>query len=263
MNDDSPTFTIGAIPFRCVLPEPGPGPGFPVYKSRAMVDRYVDMVDALQPARIVELGIRWGGSTVMLAEMACPSRLVAVDLDAKPVALLDQYIADSGRPVTAYYGFDQADREGLVEVHRVDFADEPLDLVVDDASHLYGPSLASFETLFPLVRPGGLYIVEDWRGQHVVAETIAAAIANPRPEQRSVVDAFVAEHGTTVRSDEPPLSKLALQLVLARASASEAVADVQVDEDWLTVRRGAAPLDPATFRVADIAPDVFGQLAKP
>ncbi|MFP3608175.1 class I SAM-dependent methyltransferase, partial [Paraburkholderia sp. SIMBA_053] len=35
-------------------------------------------------------------------------------------------------------------------------------LVVDDASHFYEQTKTSFKTLFPLVRPGGLYIIEDW-----------------------------------------------------------------------------------------------------
>ncbi len=37
-----------------------------------------------------------------------------------------------------------------------------LDLVIDDASHMYEQTKRSFEILFPLLRPGGLYIIEDW-----------------------------------------------------------------------------------------------------
>jgi hypothetical protein len=42
----------------------------------------------------------------------------------------------------------------------------PLDLIIDDASHMYGLTKTSFETLFPLLRPGGLYIIEDWAWGH-------------------------------------------------------------------------------------------------
>jgi hypothetical protein len=42
----------------------------------------------------------------------------------------------------------------------------PLDLVIDDASHIYGPTKASFQALFPLLRPGGLYLIEDWAWAH-------------------------------------------------------------------------------------------------
>ncbi|WP_371663134.1 hypothetical protein [Streptomyces sp. NBC_00280] len=37
----------------------------------------------------------------------------------------------------------------------------PLDIVVDDGSHLSDDVITSFTTLFPLLRPGGLYVIED------------------------------------------------------------------------------------------------------
>jgi hypothetical protein len=41
-----------------------------------------------------------------------------------------------------------------------------VDLVVDDASHTYEATKTSFEILFPLLRPGGIYIIEDWSWAH-------------------------------------------------------------------------------------------------
>ena len=38
---------------------------------------------------------------------------------------------------------------------------EPLDLVIDDGSHENESQLISFDTLWPHVRPGGFYIIED------------------------------------------------------------------------------------------------------
>ena len=46
-----------------------------------------------------------------------------------------------------------------------ELADE-LDLVVDDASHTYEETRASFEFLFPLLSPGGIYVIEDWSWAH-------------------------------------------------------------------------------------------------
>jgi hypothetical protein len=37
----------------------------------------------------------------------------------------------------------------------------PFDIIIDDGSHYSSDMTISFETLFPLLRPGGLYIVED------------------------------------------------------------------------------------------------------
>jgi demethylmacrocin O-methyltransferase len=52
----------------------------------------------------------------------------------------------------------QADAEFLTELaERIG----PLDIVIDDGSHLSADVITSFQTLFPLLRPGGLYVIED------------------------------------------------------------------------------------------------------
>lgn len=37
----------------------------------------------------------------------------------------------------------------------------PFDIVIDDGSHLSAHVITSFETLFPLLNPGGIYVIED------------------------------------------------------------------------------------------------------
>jgi hypothetical protein len=37
---------------------------------------------------------------------------------------------------------------------------------VDDASHTYEETRTSFEFLFPLLSPGGIYVIEDWSWAH-------------------------------------------------------------------------------------------------
>lgn len=39
----------------------------------------------------------------------------------------------------------------------------PFDLIVDDASHVGHLTAATFSMLWPLVAPGGYYVIEDWR----------------------------------------------------------------------------------------------------
>jgi hypothetical protein len=53
----------------------------------------------------------------------------------------------------------------LEDIVRNELANE-LDLVVDDASHTYEQTKASFEILFPLLQPGGIYLIEDWSWAH-------------------------------------------------------------------------------------------------
>lgn len=74
------------------------------------------------------------------------------------------------------YGLDIFDKAGLAEPRfqpiRGDQGDPafldtlgtdigPLDIVIDDGSHLSNQVITSFHALFPHVRPGGLYVVED------------------------------------------------------------------------------------------------------
>ena len=47
-----------------------------------------------------------------------------------------------------------------------EFALEGENFVIDDASHTYEETRASFEFLFPLLSPGGIYVIEDWSWAH-------------------------------------------------------------------------------------------------
>jgi hypothetical protein len=46
------------------------------------------------------------------------------------------------------------------------------------ASHIYAPTLVSFEVLFPRLSPGGRIVVEDWAADYFYAQTIAATLAS-------------------------------------------------------------------------------------
>ncbi|HEX3279849.1 MAG TPA: CmcI family methyltransferase, partial [Pyrinomonadaceae bacterium] len=105
-----------------------------------------------------------GGSYVLLDKLFNPRRMSAVEISAQPVAPLLQYVADKqGRFV--HFSTSQSDRKILEHIVRNELADE-LDLVVDDASHTYEQTKASFDILFPLLRPGGIYTIEDWSWAH-------------------------------------------------------------------------------------------------
>jgi hypothetical protein len=95
-----------------------------------------------------------------------PERLVAVDRQtASESPAFEEYVAAHASTLQVKWGVDQENREQVGAIADAAFGDG-LDLVIDDASHLYGPTRASFETVFPRLRPGGLYIVEDWAWAH-------------------------------------------------------------------------------------------------
>lgn len=251
-------FRIGEVEFHCSTEGRGSVPGrFFIRKDRRLVEDYLDLLDGFPNGNIVELGIAEGGSVALTALVATPEKLVALELDERPIPALDQLIARLGMTdrIRPCYGVDQGDREKVRMIIDDAFADQTLDLVVDDASHQLAPTRSSFETLFPRLRPGGLFLVEDWNHQHLLAHKLAVALADPDSPLHAEVERRVAT-GVT----EDPLTRLIIELVLAQAETEEHLASVTVGPRWVAVRRGAGDLDQATFRLRDLFTDHMGLL---
>ncbi len=124
---------------------------------------------------------------------------------------------------------NQADSKRLRELIAQEF-DTPLDLVIDDASHLYEPTKASFETLFPYLRPGGLYVIEDWAWAFW--------------EQNRAPNLWAAETTT-------PLAALIFELMGAVGTISQLIQSLIVFRDFIIVERGQKDLEPDKFELDD------------
>ena len=137
---------------------------FTILKSEPYLRVYEQLASSFSPRSILELGIFQGGSYVFLDKLFKPRRMAAVDISPRPVAPLSHYVADKeGRFV--HFSASQSDQGVLEQIVRNELANE-LDLVVDDASHTYEQTKVSFEVLFPLLQPGGIYLIEDWSWAH-------------------------------------------------------------------------------------------------
>jgi cephalosporin hydroxylase len=256
---------VDGIDFQCCLESGGLGESspqsLPVFKPRDLVESYLALRDRIAASVIVELGIYHGGSTALLQALFQPERLIAIELTEQPAEALSTYIASRRLEtvLSPHYGVDQADRATVTAIIAEALAGRGIDLVVDDASHQFAPTLASFETLFPRVRPGGLYVIEDWNCHHRVAD-IRAGAAGER--EQSWTEAFVraVERSVPNPDTDPRLVRLPLELVLARASSRDVIREVTVMHKLVIVQRGEEALDPATFRLADLAKDHFGNL---
>jgi hypothetical protein len=91
---------------------------------------------------------------------------------------------------------------------------------VDDASHLYRETRSTFEVLFPRLRPGGRYLIEDWGWAHY-------------PE------ALWQERGGWFH-DRPALTNLVVELLLIIGTSPELISDIRVAHDYVEVVRGEA-----------------------
>ena len=137
---------------------------FTIVKNEPYLRVYEDLASGFTPRSILELGIFQGGSYVFLDKLFKPRRMSAVEISQRPVEPLLQYISRTENRFV-HLGTSQCDGEILRQIVLGELGDE-LDLVVDDASHMYEETKASFELLFPMLRPGGIYVIEDWSWAH-------------------------------------------------------------------------------------------------
>lgn len=184
---------------------------FVFYKIRHLVEQYARFFSHrpdFEAKQIFEIGMWDGGSVVFWSECFHPSKHAAVDLsEREDSAYFREYVASKNLQdrIKTYWGVDQGDAERLREVVSREFS-RPLDLVLDDASHMYGPTKASFETLFPLLRPGGLYIIEDWAWGHWEEfQDPEHPWAGETPLTHLVVELVEATGSWQGLSDSPPL----------------------------------------------------------
>jgi hypothetical protein len=112
---------------------------------------YLRLAAELGPAAAVcEVGVYHGESLDMLQALYPDGTVIGVDSNP------DCTWPDGTIRIVS--GQDSPGLPILVTEH----APDGCDLIIDDASHIGRLSAATFRLLWPLVRPGGFYVVEDW-----------------------------------------------------------------------------------------------------
>jgi len=197
-------------------------------KSQSMIESMMKCTDALDVRRVLDVGVYKGGSVVFLNEVFHPEKLVAIEKSPVGVRALARYCEDPARVdrLHVFLGVNQADRPALDRICGREFADQPLDLVVDDASHFYEETRSTFRELFPRLRPGGIYIIEDWAWAHWPG------------------DYWQKERGGDYFRRKLPLSNLLLELMLLCAGAPKLVRKVTFDSVVIYVERGDGVVAP-------------------
>jgi len=124
-----------------------------------------------------------------------------------------------------YFETDQSDQKALNQIVKKHFEGE-LDLVVDDASHLLHLTRRSFEILFPKLRQGGLYVIEDFGWGHI-------EIANK---------VHLGKY--------PSMAQIVLELTMLMTTNKGWIKDIKIDSNTITLERGDVPL-PKPLRIKD------------
>jgi cephalosporin hydroxylase len=103
-----------------------------------------------EPIKFFEIGVQYGYSVKMWEEYFSKAEIYAIDIEPRcKIFETNRVKIDIG---------SQNDPDFLKQVSS---NRGPFDVIVDDGSHHNESMYISFETLFPLLKPGGLYIVED------------------------------------------------------------------------------------------------------
>ena len=100
-----------------------------------------------EPITLMELGVQYGCSLRTWREYFSAATIVGVD----HLPLMTETLAK-----TFLYQCDQADPRLPAML-----GERRFDVIIDDCSHRSANTIASFKLLWPLLKPGGIYIIED------------------------------------------------------------------------------------------------------
>jgi cephalosporin hydroxylase len=138
-----------------------------ILKDLPSLELYKTVFAGVEPRNVLEFGIFQGGSPALFSLWLDVEKFVGIDL-CDPVQRFDAFCARHpiGKKIRSYYGTSQTDKQRIDQIVAAEFGDKPLDLIIDDASHLYEETRRTFEIAFPYLKPDGIYVVEDWGWAH-------------------------------------------------------------------------------------------------
>jgi hypothetical protein len=224
------SFEVGGVRFRFGAPGPTTTAeeAF-LCKDRGFLDGYLDLLPKLAPRRVLEFGILEGGSALFLTQLLDLERLVCIDIGA-PVPGFEAALDAHGLRdrIIPHWGVSQDDGARVRAILAAEFAGGPPDLIIDDASHLLGPTRRAFEIAFPALRKGGHYIIEDWSWAHW-AETQDGRVWS-----------------STIPPDAPALSNLIFDLVMFLPSTG-LVERIEVRQPFVVIEKSHRDIETAAF----------------
>jgi len=181
-------------------------------------------------SNIVELGIRTGASTAFFSMLFKPQKLSAIEIADSASEAFGEFMSTHSQAacISTHFNSDQGDVGMLKEILKKDFGDELLDVVIDDTSHNFIPSLVSFNVLFPRLKPGGIFVIEDWSWEHF-------SESGGGPD-------YMVEKTTG-------FARLVLMATLASAYRPGIITKVVLQRGIAVIYRGQESLDPESFDI--------------
>ena len=107
-------------------------------------DAYSVWFSRISPKRVLEIGVFNGGGMRALKEFFPDAEIYGVEIEEVQIP-------------NVFRG-SQDDPDFLTGINEIAGG---FDLIIDDGSHLWAHQRITFETMFPLLRPGGMFVIED------------------------------------------------------------------------------------------------------
>ena len=194
-------------------------------KPRHMVEKTITIGQQQKINKIFEMGILQGGSVVLYDQIFNPEKIVAIEYASKPVDMLTNYIKkrDKFDVVKPYYDVNQSDRSAMEKILSAEFPDRDIDLIVDDASHLYDETREAFNICFPYLKNDGLYIIEDWAWAHWSGD-------------------YWQQGQNSFLNGKTALSNLLIELFMLTASRPDFIKNIFIDHNVIIIKRGDGAL---------------------
>jgi ubiquinone/menaquinone biosynthesis C-methylase UbiE len=118
------------------------------------IDFYADQMTKRSNVSVLEIGVEYGHSIAMWQEYFANSKVYGIDIKQNKLEFeLDNFVlGDATDP----------------DIIRKNFSRNKFDYVVDDGSHIIADQIATFDLIFPKMKKGGKYFIEDVSGDSAI-----------------------------------------------------------------------------------------------
>jgi Methyltransferase domain len=194
---------------------------FHIMKDQSFFDVYNKIFSDNNIKNMIEIGIFDGGSTMYFLMEHDLKKLFALDIRGR-IVNLDESINENmlNDKVNIEYATSQDSPEGLKNAVNY-FSGQEIDLIIDDASHLFDLSKKTFEMYFPILKSGGTYVLEDWGWSH-----------NPGTQPGGSVYEYMKDYVS--------LSNLLFILQMIMISRPDLIAEIHVTAGCAVIKKGSA-----------------------
>jgi hypothetical protein len=200
-----------------------------VLKDRGFIDSYLGSLPELAVRRAFGFGIWQGGSAIFLTKLLNLELFVCVDLSPTN-ADVENTIERAGlsKKIKPYFEVQQDNADRVREIIEQEFGNDPPDLIIDDASHLYEATKQSFQISFPYLKEGGYYVIENWSWAHW-------------PENQT---------GSERGVEQPAMTNLIIELVVLLPS-SDMIESISVRQGFVIVKKKASRFKAQLLNIND------------